>query len=412
LLNLTSDRPLATRVAVAVLAALAALGLSLLLRDYIGNVLFVFFFGALPVAAWYSGFYGAVVVVVMAVFGVNYFLMTPRGAFAFQPSDLVTMAIFTLVAFFVSWTAERMRKAEATASAHAKHLEEQAIELETQMEENQALTGELEATNVDLEVALADSNEAREIAEVANRAKSEFLAVMSHELRTPLNAIVGYTDLLRTEVVGPLDTVQKNHLERIRASSWHLLDLIQDVLSFARIEAGQETLRVSDVDTVMLVRDAIAYVEPVASGKGLQIRPHLPDAPLVAITDPAKLRQILLNLLTNAVKFTETGLIDVRLQPRDHDGFELQVCDTGRGIDEAHHELIFEPFTQVDQSRTRDKGGVGLGLPVSRRLAHLLGGMLTVSSQPGDGATFSLQLPRIIPHTGNGSNLAAGIRHG
>jgi signal transduction histidine kinase len=394
---LTPERPLAARLGVAVAVALAALGLSLLLRDYIGHVLFLFFYAALTVAAWYSGFYGALIVVVTAILGVNYYLTPPIRHIHFESADVVTTAIFIAVALLVSSIAEGMRRAEAAATAHAKSLEEQAIELETQMEENQSLAEELEETNVDLEVALSDSNKARQSAEAANRAKSEFLAVMSHELRTPLNAIVGYTDLLRSEVVGPLDAVQKNHLERIHASSWHLLDLIQDVLSFARIEAGHETLRVSDVDTVTLVRDAIAYVEPVASTKGLRIEPQLPDAPLVAITDPAKLRQILLNLLTNAVKFTDTGVINVKLQPQD-DGFELQVRDSGRGIDEAHHELIFEPFTQVDQSHTRDKGGVGLGLPVSRRLAHLLGGLLTVSSKPGDGATFFLRLPRRVPH--------------
>ena len=397
-MDLTSDRSLAARLAVAATAALAALGLSLLLHDYIGNALFVFFSAAVVVAAFYSGFAGAALVALTAILSINYFFTAPLGAFRFSAPDLVTSIIFMAVASFISWIASRMRSAEALATAHAKNLEEQAIELESQMEENQALAGDLEAANVDLEMALTDSNEARQLAEAANRAKSEFLAVMSHELRTPLNAIVGYTDLLGSEVVGPLDAVQKNHLERIRASSWHLLDLIQDVLSFARIEAGHETLRVADVDTVTLVRDAIAYVEPIASTKGLQIEPQLPDAPLVAVTDPAKLRQILLNLLTNAVKFTDAGVIEVRLQPED-DGFELQVRDSGQGIDEAHHELIFEPFTQVDQSHTRDKGGVGLGLPVSRRLAHLLGGLLTVSSKPGDGATFSLRLPRIVPHT-------------
>jgi signal transduction histidine kinase len=396
-LNTTSDRPLALRIAVAAAAALAALGLSLLLRDYIGNVLFVFFFGALTVAAFYSGFLGALLVVALAIISVNYFFMTPLHTFQINTSDVVASAIFTLVAFFISWMADNMRRAQAAAARHVQALEEQAIELETQMEENQVLTEELEAANVDLEVALSDSNEARQSAEIANRAKSEFLAVMSHELRTPLNAIVGYTDLLRSEVVGPLVDTQKNHLERIRASSWHLLDLIQDVLSFARIEAGHETLRLADVDIVALIRDAIAYVAPSATTKGLLVEPRLPSDPLIAVTDPAKLRQIMLNLLTNAVKFTDSGVVTVRLEQYDG-GFEVQVADTGRGIDPVHHELIFEPFTQVDQSSTRDKGGVGLGLPVSRRIAHLLGGLLTVSSKDGEGATFCLRLPRIVPH--------------
>jgi signal transduction histidine kinase len=191
--------------------------------------------------------------------------------------------------------------------------------------------------------------------------------------------------------------VQKTHLDRIRASSWHLLDLIQDVLSFARVEAGHETLRLADIDAVELARDAVAYVAPSAANKGLDLDAHLPAAPLVIITDPAKLRQILLNLLTNAVKFTETGTITLRLTELG-DEFEFEVTDSGRGIDPDHHDLIFEPFRQVDQSSTRDKGGVGLGLPVSRRLAHLMGGLLMVSSKPGEGATFSLRLPRTAPH--------------
>ena len=396
-MNSNPDRSFILRGVVAAAAAFGALALSLLLRQYVGNTIFVFFFAALTVAAWFSGFWGALLVILVAVPGVNYYLMAPYRAFVFSPGDIVTLTIFIGVALFISWIAERMRSAEAEARRYASGLEEQAIELETQMEENQMLATELESTNVDLEVALSESNEARNSAEQANRAKSEFLAVMSHELRTPLNAIVGYSDLLRSEIAGPLEPAQKNHLDRIRASSWHLLDLIQDVLSFARIEAGHETLRLADVDTITLARDAVAYVAPSAAAKGLSIDAELPEGSLVAITDPAKLRQILLNLLTNAVKFTETGGITLRLK-RLEDGFEFDVCDTGRGIDSSHHEHVFEPFTQVDQSRTRDKGGVGLGLPVSRRLAHLLGGLLTVSSEAGKGATFRLTLPLHAPH--------------
>jgi signal transduction histidine kinase len=215
---------------------------------------------------------------------------------------------------------------------------------------------------------------------------------MSHELRTPLNAVIGYTDLLHSEVTGPLTETQKKHLSRIRASSWHLLELIQDVLSFARIEAGRETLRFSDVETNKVVHDVVSYVERPAAEKGLRVETDLPSEPVIIITDPGKLRQILLNLLGNAVKFTDQGALGVRLK-RDGDGVEFQVWDTGRGIEPENQEMVFEPFTQVDQSTTREKGGVGLGLPVSKQLTHLLGGSLTLTSERGNGTIFYLWLP-------------------
>jgi signal transduction histidine kinase len=272
---------------------------------------------------------------------------------------------------------------------HAEQLEEQARDLEAQMEESQMLTEQLEATNAEL-------NEAIERAEASSRAKTDFLAVMSHELRTPLNAIIGYTDLLQTGVSGPLVDVQKTHLSRIRSSSFHLLDLIQDVLSFSRIEAGREDLRISDVDVQQVARDAQTYVEQQCAEKGLLLELHLPEDRIVMVTDPAKLRQILLNLLTNACKFTDNGHVRLKVY---HEGQDVvfQVDDSGPGIAKENLELIFEPFTQVDQSKTRVKGGAGLGLPVSRRLARLLGGYLHVESNVGDGASFALRLPLRVP---------------
>lgn len=360
------------RAAVAAGTVVAALILSLSLRAYIGNVLFIFFFGALAVVAWYSGFWGALFVVVAAVLSVDYFFMRPVGSLALDSSGMVTIAIFLGVASLISWIANRMRVAERLANERAQLLEEQAVELET---------------------ALTEATETRDMAEIANRAKGEFLAVMSHELRTPLNAIVGYTDLLQSEVAGALTPAQKTQLERIRASSWHLLDLIQDVLSFARVEAGRETLRYGDIDAVNLVQDVVQYVAKTANDKKIEISTDLPDQPVVMITDPSKLRQILLNLLTNAVKFTERGTVELKLSSDGGDIVQFAVSDTGRGIAASDHDRIFEPFTQVDQTTTRDNGGVGLGLPVSRRLAHLLGGTLTLKSQFGDGSTFVLRLP-------------------
>jgi signal transduction histidine kinase len=254
----------------------------------------------------------------------------------------------------------------------------------------------MEEINVELEVALTESNEARDIAERANRSKSEFLAVMSHELRTPLNAVVGYADLIDSEIAGPVSEVQRAHLLRIKASSWHLLDLIQDVLSFARIEAGREELRVTEVDATDVTRDVVAYIQTTASEKQLKIKTELPAEPVVLATDPAKLRQILLNLLANAVKFTDRGEVGVRLE-REATGVQFEVWDTGPGIEDGDRERIFEPFTQVDQSMTRDKGGAGLGLAVSRRLAHMLNGTLELDGDgQGTGSRFVLRLPERV----------------
>jgi signal transduction histidine kinase len=240
--------------------------------------------------------------------------------------------------------------------------------------------------------------QARAEAESASRAKSQFLAVMSHELRTPLTAIIGYADLLHSEVSGPLSPKQKVQLERMRASAWHLLQLISEILSLTRIEAGREQIDARPVQLNDLARECIAVVHLQAQQKRLEPRLELPSEPITLITDPGKVRQILLNLLANAVKFTEAGEMGLRLQPTDSGGAAFVVFDTGPGIAAEHLETIFDAFTQVDQSMTRVFGGAGLGLSVSRRLAKLLDAQLTVESTVGRGSTFTLTLP---PTLGN-----------
>jgi signal transduction histidine kinase len=369
----TTSRTVPVRIAVALGSSIGALVLSLLLREYIGSVLFVFFFAALAVTAFYSGFWGALFVVLFAVFSVNYFLMIPGSGFHFDSANLITVASFSSVALFVSLIAEQMRMA---------------------MKENAALALELEEINIELEIALNESIEARNKAEQSNRAKAEFLAVMSHELRTPLNAIMGYTDLIQGGLAGSVTETQRNHLARVRASSFHLLDLIQDVLTFARIEAGREALRLTDVEAGSLTRDVVAYVQAAAEQKELNLKTEVLTLPVVIRSDPAKLRQILLNLLSNAVKFTDRGEVGIRLD-RDGEGVRFEVWDTGPGVAADDRERIFEPFTQADQSMTRNKDGAGLGLAVSRRLAHMLNGTLELDgAEAGIGSRFVLRLPQ------------------
>jgi PAS domain S-box-containing protein len=231
----------------------------------------------------------------------------------------------------------------------------------------------------------------------ANRAKAGFLATMSHELRTPLNATIGYVDLLLMGIPEPVPVGARKHVERIRLASQHLLSIIEEILTFSRIEAGRETVEREAVDLAGLVGEVSAIIEPLANERGLLL--HVPDleSPPALVTDPRKLRQILVNLLGNAVKFTERGSVGFAVERADG-AVLLHVRDTGIGIEPAMHEAIFDPFRQVDGGMTRAAPGTGLGLTVSRELARLLGGDILLRSAPGEGSVFTVRLPE-IPET-------------
>ena len=252
------------------------------------------------------------------------------------------------------------------------------------------------ATDVtDFRRLLASERVARQEAEKANRAKMEFLAVMSHELRTPLNAIGGYAQLLELGIHGPVTDAQRNALARIRNSEAHLLGLIEDVLNFAKIEAGRVTFDLEPVGVEALVVGVDSLVEPQMREKGIAYdRASAPD--VLALADPEKARQVLLNLLSNAVKFTPSGgRIHVGFSMRD-DEVDICVTDTGIGIPPDKQAAVFEPFVQVQRAYTSTTGGTGLGLAISRDLARAMNGDLAVRSELGQGSTFTLTLPRAV----------------
>ena len=240
---------------------------------------------------------------------------------------------------------------------------------------------------------LESERAARRDAEQANRAKMDFLAVMSHELRTPLNAIGGYAQLMELGIHGPITEPQRSALARIRRSEAHLLGLIEDVLNFAKIEAGRVTFDLKPIPVTNLVAEVDALVEPQMREKSIVYTRHdAPDA--AAMVDEEKTRQVLLNLLSNAVKFTPAGgNIAVSFEARDGE-VDIRISDTGSGIPLEKQESIFEPFVQLQRAYTSTHSGTGLGLAISRDLARSMGGDLKVLSEPDRGSTFVLTLPR------------------
>jgi signal transduction histidine kinase len=244
------------------------------------------------------------------------------------------------------------------------------------------------------EKLLASERRARNEAEQASRAKSDFLAIMSHELRTPLNAIGGYADLIELGVHGPVTDDQRDALARIKRSEQHLLGLINEVLNYARVETGTVNYDIGPISVRDLVSTTQTLTAPQAQAQSLTLTVRRPDAALHASADRDKTQQILLNLVSNAIKFTPPGgSITIRTRS-SLQTVAIIVADTGGGIPADKLERIFEPFTQVDSRLTRTGQGVGLGLAISRDLANGMGGTLSVESVVSEGSRFTLSLPR------------------
>ncbi len=275
----------------------------------------------------------------------------------------------------------------------------------TQMVENERLARELRELNDQLEerihlatVELEERNrrlewQSQEL-ERASRLKSNFLATMSHELRTPINAVIGYTSLLRDEIYGPLTDQQKRGLKRVDIATQHLLELINDILDLSKIEAGKMPVHLDDVSVPQVVGELTGALDPLVREKQLTLTVEVEKDFPTLFTDRMKLKQILLNLLSNAIKFTSEGGVTLRARPLADDRLRIDVSDTGIGIKAENLEAVFADFRQVDQSPTREYGGTGLGLTITRKLVALLNGRIQVESEYGVGSTFIVELPR------------------
>ena len=244
----------------------------------------------------------------------------------------------------------------------------------------------------DLVQARLSAEKAQQEAVNASRAKSDFLARMSHELRTPLAAIIGYGELLADGITGPVNDEQVRQLTRIRWSANHLLAIIDEILTLARMEAGKEKVEIHQVEVPQLMESVASMAEPLAAAKGLAFEFVPPADDVTVETDPMKLRQVLLNLISNAVKYTDKGTVTISSERRDG-AVDFLVKDTGVGVADEHLEKIFEPFWQVEQTTTRRSGGTGLGLAVTRQFVDLLGGSIAVESRLGEGSTFRVSVP-------------------
>ena len=294
-------------------------------------------------------------------------------------------------------TAEELRAQteELTASRNAIDLDRQRLrELNRDLESRVASrSAQLAAANRARDELLLSERQAREDADAANRVKADFLTLLSHEFRTPLQAIFGYTELLERQIHGPLNEAQLRDLHRIQQSQQHLLGLITTILDFARLDSGQD-IEVDLRPTVVhdILREMEGFIAVQLERQELKYQYRCSDQGVVANADPCKLQQIVLNLLSNALKFTPTGGCVALECNREGDSVVVRVLDSGIGIPPDELETVFQPFVQI-RSRGRCTEGTGLGLAISRRLATAMGGTLTASNNPDQGSTFSLRLP-------------------
>jgi signal transduction histidine kinase len=286
---------------------------------------------------------------------------------------------------------EKIEKQNQALMQANHELQEMRVHAETAAQQIQRQNEDLRAANLDLGLA-------RQQAEDAAYLKSQFLATMSHELRTPLNAIIGYTEIQLAGMTGELTEEQDDYQKRVLANADHLLQLINDVLDLSKIEAGRMELVRKTFDIRAWMNEVSTQTAGLAQDKRLGFECVIDgEFPARLVGDPARLKQIAINLLSNAIKFTDKGSVRFHIRQQTQEAWTMSVSDTGIGIPSHLLETIFDEFRQVDSTYQRKQGGTGLGLAIVRKLALMMGGNIRVASQLGDGSTFTIVLPLIVP---------------
>jgi signal transduction histidine kinase len=259
---------------------------------------------------------------------------------------------------------------------------------------------DIEKSKVALEEFGKELMVAKETAEEANKGKSYFLANMSHELRTPLNAIIGYSEMLEEDLIDAAQSEQKEDCHKIHSSGKHLLKLINEILDLSKIEAGRMDIEVIQMNLAPVVSEVVSTIEPLIANENNHFKQEYDDTDLGKLhSDPVKIKQILLNMLSNAAKFTHNGDITLRINSQeegDQKWVVFSVTDTGIGMEQDRLQQLFKPFTQADITTTRVYGGTGLGLTITKHFCEMLGGRIEVSSNLGGGSTFTVSLPRMV----------------
>lgn len=383
----------------ALAGTLGALALSDALATRMVHVPFVFCYIAVALSALYGGLGPALLSTAVGIAGISYLILPPTHTLHIErPADILSVIAFTVVSVAISSLTNSLRRALRRSAWLAQVHEAQTIELTNS-------NMELQQTARDLDESRRQAEIARAAAESASAAKSKFLGMVSHELRTPINAALGYADLLLTGLGGPLSDQATGYVLRIRTANRDLARLVSDLLDVMKAESGRLSVARDTGDVTEPVEQALALARPHADGRGVML--HYAASPEGAspsyIGDVDRVRQIVLNLLTNATKFTDPGgCVTVTCGTTDRPEPDatlrldrlwtfVRVADTGCGIPTDQLDLIFEPFVQAPMGQRR--GGTGLGLAISRYLARLMGGNVSVTSALGTGSAFTVWLP-------------------